>query len=306
MLNTTIIGQRIMDARKNRNLSQAGLGDLLSISSQAVGKWERGESMPDIITFNRIAQVLGVDLNYFSEQGSAAFPGAGNTGDSGFHLELTDIDPADSRERNQAPGLDMSSAIWRDADFSGLSNLNGKFSGSNIANCKFVGADLCETVFSGNSIKNCDFSQANLSSGRLSSSNIRNSTFANASLVATQFRASGLVANDFSGADFSDAKFRASAFASNVIVGAIWNRVEWKASNFIDIVFTGELADCSFVNCKFSKVRFQGVNLRNCFFKNGNLKKIVFEDCQADGLTYAFLKNSHVDVSGIAILPPAQ
>jgi transcriptional regulator with XRE-family HTH domain len=42
------------------------------ISAQAVGKWERGESMPDIITLNHLAEILGVDLNYFSEN----FPSA--------------------------------------------------------------------------------------------------------------------------------------------------------------------------------------------------------------------------------------
>ncbi|MDD4716424.1 MAG: helix-turn-helix transcriptional regulator [Oscillospiraceae bacterium] len=53
--------------RKEKGLSQAQLAGRLSVSSQAVGKWERGESMPDIIMFNRLAEILEVDLNYFSE-----------------------------------------------------------------------------------------------------------------------------------------------------------------------------------------------------------------------------------------------
>ena len=67
MLNTKIIGNKIAEARKKINISQAQLAVRLFISSQAVGKWERGESMPDIITFNRLAEILEVDLNYFSE-----------------------------------------------------------------------------------------------------------------------------------------------------------------------------------------------------------------------------------------------
>src|SRR5512140_341715 len=67
MITTTMIGNKIAEARKKINISQAQLAQLLFISSQAVGKWERGESMPDIITFNRLAEILGVDLNYFSE-----------------------------------------------------------------------------------------------------------------------------------------------------------------------------------------------------------------------------------------------
>jgi transcriptional regulator with XRE-family HTH domain len=52
MLNTKKIGNKIAEARKKINISQAQLAQRLFISPQAVGKWERGESMPDITTFN--------------------------------------------------------------------------------------------------------------------------------------------------------------------------------------------------------------------------------------------------------------
>ncbi|MDD2688059.1 MAG: helix-turn-helix transcriptional regulator [Bacteroidales bacterium] len=67
MLDTKKIGNKIAEARKKLTISQAQLAQKLFISPQAVGKWERGESMPDIITLNRLAEILGVDLNYFSE-----------------------------------------------------------------------------------------------------------------------------------------------------------------------------------------------------------------------------------------------
>src|SRR5688572_33393520 len=67
MLNSNSLGQKIATARKKANLSQALLAQQVSISSQAVGKWERGESMPDITTLNRLAEIFGVDLNYFSD-----------------------------------------------------------------------------------------------------------------------------------------------------------------------------------------------------------------------------------------------
>ena len=47
MLNSNSIGNKIAEARKKINLSQAELAQQVSISPQAVGKWERGESMPD-------------------------------------------------------------------------------------------------------------------------------------------------------------------------------------------------------------------------------------------------------------------
>ncbi len=80
MVNTIMIGNKISEARKKINISQVLLVERLSISSQAVGKWERGESMPDITTFNRLAEILDVDLNYFSEN---------------FHSAATAMKPAE-------------------------------------------------------------------------------------------------------------------------------------------------------------------------------------------------------------------
>lgn len=71
-METQLIGNKILDARKKKNLSQSQLAHQLFISPQAFGKWERGESMPDILMLNRLAGVLDVDLNYFSEN----FPSA--------------------------------------------------------------------------------------------------------------------------------------------------------------------------------------------------------------------------------------
>ena len=72
LLNSNSIGNKIATARKKSNLSQAELAQQISISSQAVGKWERGESMPDITTLNRLAEILSVELNYFSENFQSA------------------------------------------------------------------------------------------------------------------------------------------------------------------------------------------------------------------------------------------
>lgn len=57
-MDTRIIGGKIAQARKKVNMSQAQLAQLLFVSPQAVGKWERGESIPDIITFNRLAETF--------------------------------------------------------------------------------------------------------------------------------------------------------------------------------------------------------------------------------------------------------
>jgi len=137
MLNTKMIGNKIAEARKKINISQAQLAQRLFISSQAVGKWERGESMPDIITLNRLAEILVVDLNYFSE---------------GIEPVATEITPVEFSEKQLAElpsgkhknklSWDMSRGNWVGADFSGLKNLHQKFSSSNMQRCLFIGSAM--------------------------------------------------------------------------------------------------------------------------------------------------------------------
>ncbi len=54
-----IIGSKIAEARKKIGISQAELAEQLFISPQAVGKWERGESIPDLITLTIFQKILG-------------------------------------------------------------------------------------------------------------------------------------------------------------------------------------------------------------------------------------------------------
>ena len=64
MTDKTIIGQRIAKLRKNLGLTQAELADKLGVSHQAVSQWERSETLPDILTLPRIADVFGESISY--------------------------------------------------------------------------------------------------------------------------------------------------------------------------------------------------------------------------------------------------
>ena len=66
-MDVKILGNRIANARKAQNMSQAQLAGLLFISPQAVGKWERGESIPDFMTINQLADIFAMGLDYFSD-----------------------------------------------------------------------------------------------------------------------------------------------------------------------------------------------------------------------------------------------
>ena len=60
-------GKKIAALRKSKNMTQEDLGKVLSVTYQAVSKWERGESLPDFEMMSRIAKFFNVPLNYFSD-----------------------------------------------------------------------------------------------------------------------------------------------------------------------------------------------------------------------------------------------
>ena len=57
------IGANIAAYRKRSNLTQAGLAEKLNYSDKAVSKWERGESVPDVITMVQLAEQFGITVN---------------------------------------------------------------------------------------------------------------------------------------------------------------------------------------------------------------------------------------------------
>jgi len=299
MLTAIIIGNKISGARKEKNLSQAQLAQLLSISSQAVGKWERGESMPDIITFNRLAEVLGVDMNYFSENFQSAISKNGAAESS---IVQSTESPSEKTEKKR--GWDMSEGNWVDADFSGLNNLHEKFSSSNMQRCLFNGSEMSGLLLKANNVDGCDFSDSDISSSRMQDSNIVNSLFRHCSLKKAAFSGSHIKGCDFSVADFTGAVIKSCALLKNNMAGAVWNRTTFYTTQFADIVFDGTWKDCSFENCYFTRVTFQNAILTDTFFKGKSLKRIRFIDCKADKITCAFLKNGKADMTGITLLTP--
>ncbi|MCL2861247.1 MAG: helix-turn-helix transcriptional regulator [Firmicutes bacterium] len=65
-MNNNIVGIRIKEGREKLKLSQAQFAKQISVSPQAVGKWERGESLPDIFTLAKIGQIFSTtDICYF-------------------------------------------------------------------------------------------------------------------------------------------------------------------------------------------------------------------------------------------------
>ncbi len=59
-----IVAGNIGQLRRNSGMTQLELAESLSYSDKAVSKWERGESLPDIVTLKKISDMFSVPVDY--------------------------------------------------------------------------------------------------------------------------------------------------------------------------------------------------------------------------------------------------
>ena len=57
------IGNFISELRKEKNMTQEELANLIPISRQAVSKWERGQSLPDSVSLFRLSKIFGISIS---------------------------------------------------------------------------------------------------------------------------------------------------------------------------------------------------------------------------------------------------
>jgi uncharacterized protein YjbI with pentapeptide repeats len=333
MLDTKLIGTRIIEARKRKELSQAALAEKIFISPQAIGKWERGESMPDILMLNRLAEILEVDLNFFYDK----------VDDDNEKLS----EDQQSSNINEKEKWNFSNANWVDADFSGIKNLQENVNYANMSNCKFVNANLSKLIMLKNNIENCDFSSANLSNNLINSNNLSENVFNKCLFTNTMITSTNIEKCDFSSADlsnnainhtnlsknifnkclfantmitstniekcdFSEANFKKVKmkgvnFEDSVLKNIKWELVSINECNFLNIIFEGLIENCQIENCEFYNVTFKDTTILNSFFKyNGLTKNVKFINCKVDKITHSFLLNNKVDMSGITLIEQEQ
>lgn len=296
---SNLIGSKISEMRKKMGLSQSDLAKKVSISPQAVGKWERGESLPDINTLSKLAEIFDIDLALFTT----------SSHDEELPEPLHQPTPSSSAQdhkpvsRNRFDwNWDMSKGNWADADFSGLKDLKDQFSSSNISNCQFKKSDLSNIVLAKNNIDKCDFSESDLRDAKIQSSNVMASIFHRSSMIDAQIYKSNIEKCNFSDADFSGTEIIETNFENTIVENTIWKFTKFQKSNLSNMTFTGILENCHFENCGFYNVKFENATITNSFFKhNDRFKKVVFINCTVDSITYAFLKNNQANLEGITI-----
>lgn len=66
----TAIATNIAELRRKNGMTQQDLATALSYTDKAVSKWERAESIPDVLILKRVADLFGVSLDYLLEKHS--------------------------------------------------------------------------------------------------------------------------------------------------------------------------------------------------------------------------------------------
>jgi DNA-binding XRE family transcriptional regulator/desulfoferrodoxin (superoxide reductase-like protein) len=56
------VGELILRLRKEKNMTQKQLADIMNISDKTISKWERGLGCPDVSILPELSQILGVDI----------------------------------------------------------------------------------------------------------------------------------------------------------------------------------------------------------------------------------------------------
>lgn len=304
-MDSKMIGNKIAGARKKINMSQAALAGHVFVSPQAVGKWERGESMPDIITLNQLTKILNVDLNYFSENLSSL-----NTLNEAEQItsevkRLTDS-PQPQLLTNFS-GNDLAKT-----DFAGVIAHNLKFNGSNLHGSDFSGADLTGSTFLGSDIREAIFNGANLTDCSLSASDLTAANFDQSIFVRTKFYASALEGAKISNTKLTDVKLSKTDLRKTVFENCIFEGVDFDYSDLRRLsldsqTFTGVL----FHNAALNETTFKGATFKNISFRSTfaltnkyykAIKTICFEGATMDKLTYASLKGLGADLSKVILL----
>ena len=62
MIDNQIVGRNITMLRRRLKLTQQRLAEIVNVSHQAVSKWERGVTLPDVQTMLDLSRLFGISI----------------------------------------------------------------------------------------------------------------------------------------------------------------------------------------------------------------------------------------------------
>ena len=102
------LGANIVMYRKRSGLTQAKLAEQLNYSDKAVSKWERGESMPDVLTLVQLAELFDVTVDELIRDPNEI---PENTGGPIEHVMEAAVEKTLKRKANKRVILSLSSLL---------------------------------------------------------------------------------------------------------------------------------------------------------------------------------------------------
>ena len=64
MIEIKQVGERISRFRQKKGMTQIALAEKLGVTSQAISKWERGQTFPDVSRLDELSEILEVAVAY--------------------------------------------------------------------------------------------------------------------------------------------------------------------------------------------------------------------------------------------------
>jgi uncharacterized protein YjbI with pentapeptide repeats len=327
MIDPITIGLKINQARRQGNLSQTEFAQRLGVSPQAVSKWERGESLPDLIMLDQICQMCNLKSAYFfndyvptpntyasdDDYVYEIDPQTNRYQDSDDEkeilrqkqqdeaLEAQVVDNPQNKANNKAM-FDLSMNTWRNIDFSNSSMKTKTIKMATLSNCNLNDNNMRSSLIKFTTIDSCTFINTNLSNTIIKFSNFRASNFENTNLATSIIEFSNFSSSHFFGSNFDSIRFSESTFKDNKFDHANFVNVEMRHCIFKDVIFASDIESSFFNQSVFKDCVFQDITITNTMFKGKFSKGVRFVNCRVDKSTYTHLVSSKADVNGITII----
>lgn len=123
-IDTTAVGNRIAELRRQSGLTQQQLSSILCVSHQAVSKWEKGQSLPDLQTLLDMTEFFGCTVEQIISE---------NRDNNTDKTQAPEIGQKETNMMNFQQLMQMAPFMSKDAVEEIVSSMDVKLSGAQIA-----------------------------------------------------------------------------------------------------------------------------------------------------------------------------
>lgn len=105
-------GSFLAALRKEKNMTQAELGQRLHVTDKAVSKWERGSGFPDINTIGPLAEALGVSILEIMKSERVETKAISDSDASELMKNVIEMQKKNQKQEHTATGLAVFTTIF--------------------------------------------------------------------------------------------------------------------------------------------------------------------------------------------------